>query len=218
MADNALVSLREARDKTIAILSDLFAKDDLELDEFEKRVSLVHRAGSVADVDKVIADLPKPGALVTTKPSSVVVPAANVRESQTIVAVFGGATRRGSWTSARKVRVLTIFGGAVLDFREARLAPGVTEINCVAIMGGVHILVPPDLAVEVQGVAIMGGFDHMDRNPPVADPDRPVLQVSGFAMMGGVAVETRLVGEDEQQAHRRRKRERKALRRRERDA
>ena len=80
------------------------------------------------------------------------------------------------------------------------------------MMGGVQIIVPPGLAVEVNGTAIMGGFDHLERAPPTPDPDRPVLSISGFAMMGGVHIETRLPGEDERGSRRRQRRERRELR------
>jgi hypothetical protein len=103
-------------------------------------------------------------------------------------------------------------GGAVLDFREARLPPGTTEVTVFALMGGAQIIVPPGLAVEMDGSAFMGGFEHMERAPAEADPERPVLRVSGFVLMGGVAVETRLPGEGERDARRRRRRERKQLR------
>jgi hypothetical protein len=221
MATQTLVSLREARDRTIAVLSDLFAKDDLDLDDFERRVSLVHRAASVAEVEKAVEGLavaapaaPAPAAVVPApapKPQTALVPASNVQEHQTIVAIMGGAGRQGAWTAPRQMHVVAIMGGSVLDFREARMGTGVTEIVVLAVMGGVHIIVPPELAVETHGAAIMGGFEHVDRQPPEDDPERPVLRVHGFALMGGVAVETRIVGESEREARRRRKRERKAL-------
>jgi hypothetical protein len=49
----------------------------------------------------------------------------------------------------------------------------------------------------------------MERHAVEPDPDRPVLVVKGFAMMGGVHIETRLVGETAGDAQRRRRRERK---------
>jgi hypothetical protein len=216
MADKTLVSVRDARERTIAILSDLFARDDLELDEFERRVSLVHRAANVAEVEKVIDDLKLPDGVagVAPRPSTALVPASQVRQSETLVAILGGATRRGTWTAPQHLRVFAFMGGSELDFREARLAPGVTDVTIFAMMGGVQITVPPDLAVEVHGGAILGGFEHIDRQPPEADPDRPILRVHGFAIMGGVGIETRLAGETERDARRRRRRERKALRRR----
>jgi hypothetical protein len=216
MAEGSLVSVREARERSIAILSELFAADDLELDEFERRVSLVHRAATVAEIDEVVRDVRKPDLAVKPQPSVALVPAADVQPAQTTVAIFGGVTRHGTWTAPRQMRIIAVFGGAELDFREARLAAGTTDINVFAWMGGVQIIVPPGLAVEVVGSAFMGGFAHLERTPPQADPDRPVVRVHGFVMMGGVSVETRLPGESEREARRRARRERRASRRQER--
>src|SRR5215468_6137814 len=85
MADKTLVSLRDARERTIAVLSDLFAKDELELDEFEKRVSLVHRAPNVAEVENVVKDLPVPTTTVKPKSSTALVPASQVRKTDTLL-------------------------------------------------------------------------------------------------------------------------------------
>jgi hypothetical protein len=206
----ALVSVRDARERTIATLSQLFADDVLDVDEFDRRVSLVHRAGSVAEIEAVTADLPVAGnaAAAAPKPSTALVPARDVRASQTIVSILGGANREGAWTCPRKLRVIAVMGGSVLDFREARLPAGETEVSVFILMGGVHIIVPPELAVATSGMAVMGGFEHLERAPLEPDAERPMLRVTGFAMMGGVAVETRLAGESERDARRRRKRER----------
>jgi hypothetical protein len=56
----------------------------------------------------------------------------------------------------------------------------------------------------------MGGFETFDRVPPVVDPDEPILRINGLAIMGGLSIETRLVGESRRDARRRRKRERAA--------
>jgi hypothetical protein len=42
-----------------------------------------------------------------------------------------------------RLKVLALFGGVLLDFREARLLPGVTEVHVVAVMGGAQLIVPP---------------------------------------------------------------------------
>lgn len=215
----SLVSVRDARERAIAVLNDHFAEDRLEMDEFERRVTLVHRAASVADVEKVIADLgelPAPSNAPVPAPrpqSQAMVPAGDVRESQTLVAFMGGVTRKGTWTVARHTRVMCVFGGADIDFREARLPPGVSEVNIFALWGGVHIVVPPELAVEVNGSAFMGGFEAMERTSVIPDPERPILRIGGFVMMGGVDVETRLLGESGRDARRRRRREKKELER-----
>jgi hypothetical protein len=212
---NELVSLREARERTIARLSDLFASDELDVDEFDRRLTVAHRAGSLAEIEALVADFPTVAAttaVARAAPAVQVVPAASTRARQSIVAIFGGAVRRGQWTAPRNLRIVTVCGGAQIDFREARLPTGVTTVSIFAVMGGVEIIVPPGLSVEVDGAAVMGGFDHLERSPPSPDPDRPTLRIQGFAMMGGVHVATRLPGEDERDARRRQRRERRALR------
>lgn len=206
----SLVSVRDARERTISLLSELFAANDLELDEFERRVSLVHRAATIAEIDSIVVDLPKPTQPPKPVQQTALVPASSVRPSQTVVAVMGGVARSGPWTAPRKLRVIACMGGADLDFREARLGPGLSEVTVFGLMGGVSIIVPPGLAVETNGIAIMGGFEHVDRLPAEPEPDRPVLRIHGFVMMGGVSIETRLIGESGREARRRRKKERKA--------
>jgi hypothetical protein len=210
----SLVALRDRREQVIAQLSDAFAKDTLDLEEFERRLTLAQRAESPAELDPLVEDLePAP-----TQPTTALVPTrtaevGRVRDQQTVVAILGGAIRKGTWIPARTLRVVTMMGGAELDFRDATFAPGVTEVHVFAVMGGVNVIVPPNLAVEMDGSAIMGGFDQADRAPVELDPERPLLRITGFAMMGGVHIETRLPGESEGDARRRRRLERKERRR-----
>jgi hypothetical protein len=207
-----MVSVRDARERAIALLNDHFAEDRLEMEEFERRVTLVHRASTVAEVEKVIADLGAlPEQAMVPAPRAPVALATDVRPSQSLFAFMGGVTRKGTWTPARQTRVTCVFGGAVIDFREARLAEGISDLHVFAMFGGVQIIVPPELAFEVSGSAVFGGFENMDRTSVTPDPGRPQLRISGFALFGGVAVETRLAGESEREAHRRRRRERKEL-------
>ena len=78
-------------------------------------------------------------------------------------------------------------GGVELDLRNARFAPGVTEIEVFALMGGVDVIVPHGVRVEAIGFAIMGGFDANAGDATAGDPDQPVIRLSGFAVMGGVS-------------------------------
>lgn len=208
----ALVTLRDVRERSIARLTDAFAHDVLEMDEFERRLSIAHRSNSTEEISALTADLQAEEAPDTT---ALTVPAAvsplSVRDSQRLLLIMGGTSRRGQWTPPRKLRIIALMGGAELDFREAALAPGVTEVHITAVMGGVNIVVPPHLAVEMDGSAIMGGFEHSDRAPTHPDPDRPILRVYGLAIMGGVNIETRLVGESESDARRRLRQHRREL-------
>jgi hypothetical protein len=205
----AVVSLSDARERAIQRLSDHFAADGFDLDEFERRVDLVHRAQAPAEIEKIIADLP---ALAdeAVPASKALVPLQPTDEKQTVVAIMGGASRKGGWVHARRIRVVTVMGGAEIDLREVALPPGVTELKIFSFMGGAEVIVPPDLAVQMDGFSFMGGFEQMQRAPVAPEPDAPLLRISGMVMMGGVAVTTRLPGESERDARRREKAERKA--------
>ncbi len=57
-------------------------------------------------------------------------------------------------------------------------------------MGGVDIIVPPDLRVEVTGFGLMGGWDDKTRDEDLP-PDAPLVQVRAFTLMGGVTVKSK---------------------------
>lgn len=201
-------ALRERRERTIAVLCDHFAQDRLTLEEFESRLDSAHRALAPAQLDTLVADLIPPDApqsVESVRPRPVA-PASD--NTSLIVSVMGGAERRGSWRPAARNIVVGLMGGTELDFREAVLQPGVTEVFIACCMAGVEIIVPPDLPVESNGFAFMGGFVHLADSPP-ASPDRPVLRINGFALMGGVEIHVRLPGESARDARRRRKEQRR---------
>lgn len=203
----SIVAVRDARERAIATLSDAFARDDLDMEEFERRLGIAHRTDSLVELERLTTDLAPVAPPVTTTalaPRPTTAPARN-RDHQRLVAILGGVDRRGHWSPAKIVRVVALMGGAQLDFREAALPPGVTEVQITAFMGGVNIVVPPQLAVEMEGTAIMGGFAHEERAAANPDLERPILRVTGVAVFGGVNIETRLPGESERDAHRRRK-------------
>ncbi len=208
----ALLHLRDERERVIARLSDAFARDLLTVEDFEERLGLAHRAMTTAELVPLERDLGDLVPAAKPAPTTALVPAADVRDQRTLVAIMGGVSRSGGWVPARHTKIYTCMGGVELDFRDAMMPPGVTEITVYAMWGGVSIIVPPQLAVEIEGIAIMGGFDHTLRAPAQLDPDRPRLRIGGVVVMGGVQIETRLPGETEGDARRRRRHERRALR------
>jgi cell wall-active antibiotic response 4TMS protein YvqF/uncharacterized protein DUF1707 len=210
----ALSRAQDTRERVIGALQEHFAHDALDVDEFERRVTLAHTSESQEAILALLDDLPALADTPGRAPKAALVPADEVRPSQTLRAIMSSTERRGPWVVPRKVRVRATMSSTVLDFREARLPAGAVEIDLRAIMSSVEILVPPGLAVETEGMAIMGTFEHVDRAPAHPDPDAPLLRVRGLALMGSVEIKMRMPGETERDAHRRLKqerRERKAL-------
>lgn len=205
------VALEKARERTVRELSEHFALDHLDERQLESRLDRAYAAASLQELGEVVADLPELRS--GTSPEARTAPAEQVKERQVVVAIMGGAARKGSWVPPRQLNVLALMGGADLDFREARFGSGVVEVNVLALMGGVEITVPPGVRVEVNGVAIMGGFEQRASAAAPPDPAAPLIRIGGFAMMGGVEVRTRLPGESRKEAHRRERLERREMRR-----
>ena len=195
-----------SRDRVIEILTERFADDGLTLEEFERRLDLAHRATSEEALRALVPEdaLPAPRSSSASPPSRRVSPVA-VKERSLVLGFWGGSQRSGSWVPARKNYVVAFQGGAELDLRDARFGPGVTEIIVFCTMGGVNIIVSPDLQVDFGGVGIWGGFDIEDGANPVADPAAPVVKVRGFAFCGGAGVEIRHKGETAAEARQRRR-------------
>lgn len=182
--------VRERRDAVIAELCEHFARDNLDAAGLERMIDRAHGAGTLAELDALVAELPALAYAQATRPSAY--PSGEARnEHQVVIAIMGGAQRRGPWKPARRIYVTAVMGGVVLDFRDAELEAGITEVYVVAVMGGVEIIVPPQVAVDSSGIGIMGGFDHRGNPRFPVDATTPILRVSGLALMGGVEVRER---------------------------
>jgi hypothetical protein len=166
------------REHAVATLRDGAAEGRLTFDELAQRVELAYRATSAGELEQLVADLP------ATAPSTA--PAA-VKERRWNVAIMGGATRRGRWRPAPHSVAIAIMGGVDLDLRQATIEGDELVITAVALMGGIDILVPDGVEVDLGGFALMGGNDHVPGSGPVR-PGTPVVRVRAFALMGGIDV------------------------------
>ena len=186
------------REKVVARLSDAFAHDHLNIEEFERRLSLAHERNTIASINQLVDDLAKADGEVQAQ---ALAHASDVPEHQEITAIFGGGQFSGPRPLPRRLKIRAIFGGVQVDLREALFPDGIVEVEVKAVFGGVQLIVPPTLAVECHGVAIMGGFENLHRAPANPDPSSPLLRVRGRVVFGDVQIETRLPGEDLHRYH-----------------
>ena len=189
------VGLHDRRDEVVAELTRHFVAEHLDADEFEARVEQVYQTRTIPELEAIRSNLPVlPTADSTT--IQTVTSGESVGSFQIIAAFMGGTVRRGGWTPARQISALAMMGGLEIDFREARFGPGTTDLNVLALMGGVEIIVPPGLRVECEGIGLMGGFDSLDQHGGGSGGGTgPTLRIRGAAVMGGVEITQRLPGE-----------------------
>ncbi|AOP45665.1 DUF1707 SHOCT-like domain-containing protein [Streptomyces lydicus] len=191
------------RERVAEILRDALAEGRLVMEEFEERLDAAYRARTYGELEPLTADLPtgaaapvvssglslrKDTGAVTAWSERIV---SGVAGSSAGVGILGGFQRKGRWTIGRRFTAVCFMGGGEIDLREANFAAREVTVTCWAFMGGVNVVVPPGVEVDVRGLGIMGGFDaHEDGTP--GEPGAPRVIVRGLALMGGVGVERKL--------------------------
>jgi hypothetical protein len=209
----SLVALRDRREQVIGRLSEAYAQDVFDVDELERRLDIAHGTDSIADLDALIADLVPAStttAIVRAGPTAIDDP--NRLDTKRLRVILSSALRRGTWSVPKVLDLRVLWGNAELDFRDASLGPGVTTIHVRVFMGNFEIVLPPNLAIDVEVSSFAGSVTERHRVPPDADPARPLLRIVGTVRFGNLEIATRLPGETERDAGRREKRERKQLR------
>jgi Domain of unknown function (DUF1707)/Cell wall-active antibiotics response 4TMS YvqF len=163
----------------------------LTMDELDERLDAVYAAKTYAELVPVTQDLPDhSGAASVPAPSR---PASgDVRQyggeatSHTAVAILGGFSRKGDWVVPKTFNAFMLLGGGEIDLRDAQFAEREVSIHVVAILGGCEITVPEDATVNVNGVGILGAFEHSAQGS--GGSGGPVINISGVALLGGVDV------------------------------
>ncbi|ANW20029.1 DUF1707 SHOCT-like domain-containing protein [Streptomyces clavuligerus] len=182
------------RERVAERLRDAVAEGRLTMEEFEERLEAAFLARTHGELEPLVRDLPAPSAAASgTAP----VPTAGgggwpervggPGTSRMAFAMWGGFSRHGGWTVPRRFDAVAVMGGGELDLREARFEDREVVIRCFTVMGGIQVIVPPDMTVDVTGFGFMGGFSESGLDA-VPDPSAPRVRITGFALMGGVNV------------------------------
>ncbi|MBX3314567.1 MAG: DUF1707 domain-containing protein [Actinobacteria bacterium] len=175
----------------------------LTLDEFAERVDAALRATTASELRPVVADLPgsAPGSLAdaatptTDRDTDRAVAPDAIRPSPTgarssVVAIMSGSHTRGRWRVAPVVRAFAFWGSATVDLRHALIETAVVDIHATAVMGGVTVIVPEGIPVELDGFVLMGGASNRTRLDGVL-PGAPTIRVHASGLWGGVDVRTK---------------------------
>jgi hypothetical protein len=202
MADVPVPSLARAREQKINELSVHFANDDLSLEDLERRIEQVYKAGSVAELESITSDLTRataaPVAPATQLPRLRGADArANVPVAHqgTRLLAFMSTTRRvGRWVVPPKLDVLAVMSDTKLDLTHAVLPAGMMDFEIRAVMASLKMIVPPGVRVMVDMHSIMSSVrsraDEVDVDvPPSASA--PVIRLTGYAVMADIQVVVR---------------------------
>ena len=170
------------RQRVAELLRRHTADGRLTLDEFAERVGVALAARTSGELDAVLADLPAaPQPMPETR---------RRRVTRWVVAVMSGAQRKGRWRPGSQVTAVAVMGSCELDFRRAEIDAAEVVVTAVAVMGGVDVIVPEGIDVELSGLPVMGGKQLRVADVPVL-PGSPRIVVRAFPVMGGVTVRSK---------------------------
>lgn len=106
-----------------------------------------------------------------------------------LVSIFEGQHLRSKAQPFYGGKVMAMFGGVIIDLREAVPAPTGVYLDLVVAMGGVSLVVPEGWRVKFDGKIMLGGFQ--DESRTTAEEDVPTVTVTGLVFMGGVQATTK---------------------------
>ena len=183
------------RDKVATVLSTAYAEGRITREEHDERLDAVMRARTFDDLVPITGDLvpvsPPTAPVVTSSTahapaSTFAVDTSRDSGSDQMIAIFGGATRKGRWRVPRRASSVALFGGVDLDLTEATFESLEVEITGFWCFGGMEIKAPAGIEVRDRTAGIFGGTEIRGLGDPV--PGAPVLTIKGVSLFGGVSV------------------------------
>lgn len=194
LANIGSMPLEALREQVLDDLVQRYSQEGVTMEDFERRTGLATRALTKSELLGAIEGLPgeapaypSPATRATATPSTWRYND-NPSARQSALAIFGGFERKGVWKAPRRMESLCVFGGGEIDLRKAAIPREGLTISTLAVFGGVDVIIPPDMRIEVAGMGIFGGFDHKQTD---ANDSAPLVRIEGLAIFGGVGIKIR---------------------------
>lgn len=185
------------RDKVATVLSTAYAEGRITREEHDERLDQVMRARTFDDLVPITSDLvplqvsPPPvstptAASSTTPATTFSVDTSRDSGADQMIAIFGGATRKGRWRVPKQSTAVALFGGVEIDLTEAIFESTEIEITGFWCFGGMEIKAPAGIEVRDRTAGIFGGTEIKGLGDPI--PGAPVITIKGASLFGGVSV------------------------------
>lgn len=182
--------MNEQREVVVRQLSEQFAADRLTMDELERRLDLVYKATTPAELAVLTADLPAfPSSLSPSAlPAGGRALGVHAVMSTRVRALLGNVERGGLMEIPSRLEIRATLGNVELDLRDAHFG-AVTEISIRSLLGNVEIVLPSGVRVENDGRAILGSFtsDVATGAMPMVGTS-PIIRFTGRALLGNVEI------------------------------
>ena len=175
MADDA--GLEARRQAVIDVLKDRFARGEIELEEYERRIAAASEAQRVRELSALVHDLGRSAMPVAAVPSDA---------PHQLVAVMSSRSLTGDWLRADAVEVYALMGSISLDLTEVRPSDRPIVVSVRSLMSEITLTVPAGMPVHMDVHTILSDASvhkRVTKGPVTAN----AVIVRGFAVMTSVS-------------------------------
>ncbi|MEY9962129.1 hypothetical protein ABIA33_000150 [Streptacidiphilus sp. MAP12-16] len=194
----ALRASHEDRDQAVEQLRVAAGDGRLTPDELDERLEIALTARTYGELALLLHDLPAaPGAgyaparaatpgPATPRLTSSLAPAP--KELVRLESRHGNIERIGPWSVPRRLEVEATAGNAVIDFTEAVVSRPTLDLTVAVRSGNLTLIVPPEVAVDMDSVAVRSGNVRQRVRREPGAPIRLQISVSGSVRSGNITV------------------------------
>lgn len=148
----------------------------INIDEFEQRSSRVSFACTRSELDGLVGDLPRPGAIVTSAADRV-----------ELRGWAGSLKRHGEWIVPTRLALVRRLGSIELDLVKARFAGPVVVIELDMMFGSLEVRLPNGASASIDDVEVYVG-SASDRRKDAPAEGTPHVVLTGRMVCGSVVI------------------------------
>ncbi|MGH3377349.1 MAG: DUF1707 SHOCT-like domain-containing protein [Actinoallomurus sp.] len=173
----------EDRDRAVERLRVAAGDGRLSADELDERLETALTARTYGELEALLTDLPATGPALRDGAAAV-----SPKEMSRIAVDSASAKRDGPWAVPQRLEIESKSGSVVLDFTSAIIASPTLDIEVAVRTGSVTLVVPPDVLVDVDDVAVSSGSVQNRAHAASATPVRLRVHVTGKVHKGSITV------------------------------
>ncbi|MDH6115057.1 hypothetical protein P3T36_007346 [Kitasatospora sp. MAP12-15] len=185
----------EDRDQVVEQLRVAAGDGRLSSEELDDRLEAALTARTYAELELLLVDLPgaRGAAGAATAAAPTVPAAAPAKELVRMTSRGGNISRTGAWTVPRRLELEATGGNIVIDFTQAVLSAPLLDLDVKVYGGNLRLIVPPEVAVDVDDIDMLGGNVHRRVRGGTGAPVPPLtlrVSVTGAVTGGNVVVQS----------------------------
>lgn len=184
--------LPKYRTEILEKLNDAFANGFLEMEDYESRMELAHKASSIEELQKVVYDFPDSGLKnrfaekppVThehKKPINI-----NIDLQDTVFTVLGDNTINGVDLPSDNLNIVNILGETKIDLTSENYIKNLFEINVFCMLGSLRIYAPDNVKIKTQMMNVLASSENL---PPSSDSKQEkIVIIKGVCILGDIKI------------------------------